>query len=269
VPRQSLQQMIGRRASTYHQASRGQTSGTGELGETEGRGSRASPLHHRRRMGNTHARRPNTPQTLAAVARWKAVTCCGQPGSRKTQGPAQAAQRASQARALGHSVANAAPFQTIVKHPRALSVCASMEEGPRRADSLSAKQIRDEMERRGLKVFGFQEDNINVLQKAFDEEWEVLKKEYERRCCSAVGFGLLQSGGPARRPPPPPLPPPSPVCLYLCLCFPRELCSHEVVAPLRIVSWWCCDAFACSMLALSTALLSRPPRLQARGNASN
>jgi hypothetical protein len=37
------------------------------------------------------------------------------------------------------------------------------------------------MERRGLKVMGFQEDNINVLQKVFDEEWEALKKEYERR----------------------------------------------------------------------------------------
>ncbi len=62
------------------------------------------------------------------------------------------------------------------------SGCAAMEEEPRRADTLSAKQIRDEMERRGLKVFGFQEDNIHVLQKVFDEEFEVLKKEYERRC---------------------------------------------------------------------------------------
>jgi hypothetical protein len=68
---------------------------------------------------------------------------------------------------------------------------AAMEEEPRRADTLSAKQIRDEMERRGLKVFGFQEDNIHVLQKVFDEEWEALKKEYERRWGVMMALGVM------------------------------------------------------------------------------
>jgi hypothetical protein len=41
-----------------------------------------------------------------------------------------------------------------------------------------------QMEKKGLKVMGFQEDNIRVLQKVFDEEWEKQKIENERRCVS-------------------------------------------------------------------------------------
>ena len=53
---------------------------------------------------------------------------------------------------------------------------------------------RSQMERRGLKVMGFQEDNISVLQKVFDEEWEVLKKEYERRYDGGSHVGGVNVG---------------------------------------------------------------------------
>lgn len=52
---------------------------------------------------------------------------------------------------------------------------------PPQASELSAKQLVEELERRGLKPTGFPEDDIKKLQKALNEEFESEKEERMRQ----------------------------------------------------------------------------------------
>jgi hypothetical protein len=43
---------------------------------------------------------------------------------------------------------------------------------PQDASILSSKQLQEELEKRGLKISGFADDDVKLLQKAFNSEFE-------------------------------------------------------------------------------------------------
>ncbi len=52
---------------------------------------------------------------------------------------------------------------------------------PQDAAALSSKQLADELERRGLKVSGFADDDIKTLQKAYNAEFERDRAERQKQ----------------------------------------------------------------------------------------